>query len=486
MGAARARREDAVRGSSTTSPGHSWYRGPLDLPTDAAEIYERIEQAAEEAFESDAQFEEPAEPFDVYVRNAMFAHFSDVLREARATPEQRAAAYEALARVPGLTLVGEVTDRLGRTGVAVALDIVENEPSDFLYRYMLVFDPETADLLEEQREFFPVTGTGDFPPARSRRTRLRVRDRRGTRRAAAGALNSAAAAQGDPGQDLPDDPVGGERGDVGRADRRRDHLDDVDADELELGRQRPCGPQEVDRRHPTGLRRAGAGRERGVEDVNVDRQEDGPVAHEADRAADDLLDPQLAHVVHEVAGDAVLGLPRELGLARPVAAQADLDVTARVDVALLDEPVERGAVRDLDTEDLGSGVGMGVEVDEPDGAVHRRDRAMSGSEMEWSPPSTTGIGPAASTCPTSASIAACVLTGSAGITGASPKSTTRSSTKASSFASRCGPGGTLAARMARGRSARRAVGDEVVGGSADDRHVGARELGGSCVCGTPA
>ena len=57
---------------------------------------------------------------------------------------------------------------------------------------------------------------------------------------------------------------------------------------------------------PTGLRRARAGRERGVEDVNVDRQEDGPVAHEADRAADGLLDPRLAHVVHEVAGDAVL------------------------------------------------------------------------------------------------------------------------------------------------------------------------------------
>jgi hypothetical protein len=136
-------------------PRHSWYRGPLDLPTDADEIYERIEQAAEEAFESDAEFEQPTEPFDVYIRNAMLAHFSDVLREARATPEQRAAAYEALARIPGLTLVDEVSDRLGRSGVGIALDVVENEPSDFLYRYMLVFDPETADLLEERREVLP-------------------------------------------------------------------------------------------------------------------------------------------------------------------------------------------------------------------------------------------------------------------------------------------------------------------------------------------
>jgi hypothetical protein len=132
-----------------------WYDGPLDLPTDADAIFEQFEEAAEQAFESNAEFEQPAEPFDVYVRQGMFQHFSDVLREARATPEQRAAAYEALARVPGLTLLGEVTDRLGRLGVAVALDILENEPTDHLYRYVLVFDPETADLLEERFEILP-------------------------------------------------------------------------------------------------------------------------------------------------------------------------------------------------------------------------------------------------------------------------------------------------------------------------------------------
>ncbi len=127
-------------------PPRAWYDGPLDLPSDADEIYEQFEQAAERSTR------EPGVPFDVHVRTAMFQHFSDVLREARATPEQRAAAYEALARVPGLTLLGEVTDHLGRSGVAVALDVVDNEPSGFLYRYVLVFDPETADLLEERRE----------------------------------------------------------------------------------------------------------------------------------------------------------------------------------------------------------------------------------------------------------------------------------------------------------------------------------------------
>jgi hypothetical protein len=130
-------------------PPRAWYEGPLDLPSDADAIYEQLEQEAQ------AATREPGAPLDVQVRTAMFHHLSDVLREARATPEQRAAAYEALARVPGLTLVGPVTDRLGRPGVAVGLDVVDNEPSGFLYRYVLVFDPKTADLLEERREVLP-------------------------------------------------------------------------------------------------------------------------------------------------------------------------------------------------------------------------------------------------------------------------------------------------------------------------------------------
>lgn len=129
-------------------PARSWYDGPLDLPSDAGAIYEQFEEDAE------ADHAAPGAPTDVDVGGSMFLHFSDVLREARATPEQRAAAYEALARVPGIVLVGETTD-LGRRGIAVGLDIVDNEPSGFLFRHVLVFDPETADLLEERREVLP-------------------------------------------------------------------------------------------------------------------------------------------------------------------------------------------------------------------------------------------------------------------------------------------------------------------------------------------
>ena len=73
--------------------------------------------------------------------------------------------------------------------------------------------------------------------------------------------------------------------------------------------------------------------------------------------------------MHEEAGDAALLLPREFLRARPVAAQADLDVSPWLDVPLFDEPVHRRPVRDLDAEDLRARVGVGVEVDEAEPAV---------------------------------------------------------------------------------------------------------------------
>ena len=73
--------------------------------------------------------------------------------------------------------------------------------------------------------------------------------------------------------------------------------------------------------------------------------------------------------MHEEARDSALVLPGELLRAGPVAAQADLDVPLGIDVPLLDEPVHRRPVRDLDTEDLGARIRMGVEMDEAERAV---------------------------------------------------------------------------------------------------------------------
>jgi hypothetical protein len=128
-------------------PARSWYQGPLDLPSDADAVYELFRRNAEAATQA------PGVPVSIGLE--MFVALSDVLREARATPEQRAAVYEALARVPGVKLLGEVTDRFGRQGTAVAIAAEDNEPSGFLFRHVLVFDPRTANLLEERREVLP-------------------------------------------------------------------------------------------------------------------------------------------------------------------------------------------------------------------------------------------------------------------------------------------------------------------------------------------
>jgi hypothetical protein len=127
----------------------AWYQGPLDLPSDADAVYEHFKRNAE------AYVLQPGANTDVDVGGAMFLAMSDVLREARATPEQRAAAYEALARVPGVILVGEMTDRFGRRGVAVAMDYFQEDPRGLDARHVLIFDPRTAELLEERREVLP-------------------------------------------------------------------------------------------------------------------------------------------------------------------------------------------------------------------------------------------------------------------------------------------------------------------------------------------
>jgi hypothetical protein len=105
-------------------------------------------------------------------------------------------------------------------------------------------------------------------------------------------------------------------------------------------------------------------------------EEHRPVADRGDRSLDDLADPEVAHVVHEVRSDAVLALPGELRFTRPVAAQPDLNVSACVDVAVADEPVH-GAVGVLHAEDLGACVRVRAEVDETRSSVGAPITAMS-------------------------------------------------------------------------------------------------------------
>ncbi len=73
----------------------------------------------------------------------VFVEITDALREAPQTPRLRATLYRALALVPGVKLLGASQDRTGRAAVGVAR-------TEHGARKELLFDPETAEILEER------------------------------------------------------------------------------------------------------------------------------------------------------------------------------------------------------------------------------------------------------------------------------------------------------------------------------------------------
>lgn len=73
----------------------------------------------------------------------MLTIVGDVLRESVAPPQLRASLYQLAADIPGIELVGTVTDRAGRRGTAVAAGRGDT-------RLELIFDPRTSALLAQQ------------------------------------------------------------------------------------------------------------------------------------------------------------------------------------------------------------------------------------------------------------------------------------------------------------------------------------------------
>jgi len=78
----------------------------------------------------------------------VFVEIADALREAPQTPQLRATLYRALALVPGVQLLGNVHDRLGRAAIGVAY------PQRNGLRQELLFDPKTAEILNERHVVF--------------------------------------------------------------------------------------------------------------------------------------------------------------------------------------------------------------------------------------------------------------------------------------------------------------------------------------------
>jgi hypothetical protein len=75
----------------------------------------------------------------------LFTLVADALRENYAPPALRGALFDVAARIPGVTLEGDVRDPVGRAGTAVAL----TEPAKGLER-LLIFDEKTGRLLGER------------------------------------------------------------------------------------------------------------------------------------------------------------------------------------------------------------------------------------------------------------------------------------------------------------------------------------------------
>src|SRR5262249_14330522 len=117
---------------------------PLDLPSDPDALFARLKQETRSyGARQDAE---------------MFVLVGDSLRETNASAAQRAALYAVAARIPGVELVGEVTDAVGRRGVEVAMD---DDVSHL--RSTLVFDPQTSLLLAEEE--FTLAGNSLGYPA---------------------------------------------------------------------------------------------------------------------------------------------------------------------------------------------------------------------------------------------------------------------------------------------------------------------------------
>jgi hypothetical protein len=73
----------------------------------------------------------------------MYVIVGDILREAGVAPEARAALFAAAPYIPGVALVGPVTDSAGRSGIAVGV-------TSHGVRQEMIFDQATAALLAER------------------------------------------------------------------------------------------------------------------------------------------------------------------------------------------------------------------------------------------------------------------------------------------------------------------------------------------------
>lgn len=116
-------------------PGGLHYENFADLPTDPDALAAIVQARAKLS--------------DVPVNFGMLVAIGDLLREPGAPPELRSALYKVAARIEGIELLGKMSDRVGRPGVAIAM--TARYTGGAKERLTLIFDPATAALLAEEK-----------------------------------------------------------------------------------------------------------------------------------------------------------------------------------------------------------------------------------------------------------------------------------------------------------------------------------------------
>jgi hypothetical protein len=97
-------------------------------------------------------------PIDSYGPGELFVAITDLLSQQRLTPSQQSSLLRLLAVEPAVRVLGDVTDRAGRAGVAV---VAEGDFTGLPTRFVLVFDPGTGALLAS--EAWLTTSAGRLP-----------------------------------------------------------------------------------------------------------------------------------------------------------------------------------------------------------------------------------------------------------------------------------------------------------------------------------
>ncbi|WP_344599659.1 CU044_5270 family protein [Streptomyces glaucus] len=108
------------------------YRHLSTLPADPDGMYDWLRRTAPEHSGQETH-------------QAMFVLAGDLIRDAIVPPEQSAALYRAVARIPGVTVVKDAVDAAGRRGVAVARQDPDNPLRD-----EWIFDARTHEFLGER------------------------------------------------------------------------------------------------------------------------------------------------------------------------------------------------------------------------------------------------------------------------------------------------------------------------------------------------